>query len=759
MKYNRETGEWYVRRTFQYLPLIPRLINMYRDPKTAHALGYRARYHSAPGNFADIFDGAHYKQLLDCQVVVGRDRLDHQYFSFDTDIALGISTDGFGPFKSRKQSCWLLLVFNYNLHPSIRHRLENMLCLGVIPGPNSPKELHTFLQPFIDELQELGQGVAAYDGERERPFCLRGYLLACFGDMPAVAKLMQMKGHNGKYPCRACNIVGIRTTRSKDPSKLSSTHYTPLARPFAGDNEGPAAYDPLDLPLRTHVEIITDAAYVEAAKDDAQEDRRSTRTGINGISSLAAVSSLDFPTSFPHDFMHVMFQNVIPTLIDLWTHTKKKKTFGSGRETYIIDEKDWEEIGRACYHTGDSIPAKFGCRVPDLSEKRYESTAESNLLFATQIGPGLLRDRFKDEAYYQHFLFLVRLINKCCSHSLTQDDVDFIRRGFATWVERYEQLYYRKERHRLRACSLPIHSLLHIADDIEAMGPVWCYWSFPMERLCGSLARSGKSKRYPYASLDRRVLEIAHLAQIKLIYGLGDELDLEDRRNTIVSGTAYNGYNDLVFATPKKNRVLKHDLHPKVAAYVSAVTGVDARTVRHAISRQPFVVWGRMQQFEGERGHDLVRAHNVSPGENEHLRDASYVKYWTCLSRWRWDRSGVQVVDEPVEGYARVEQFIVIDLDFLQELCEDNNVDPPEQSIVIAAVSPIPHLRLHQDAKIVEYKLINKKPLNPEIIDVRDIDCLIGRYKSAKPTKAHYIVDRTTIVGRMDMLDDTIWPY
>ncbi|QRW06862.1 Transposase family Tnp2 protein [Ceratobasidium sp. AG-Ba] len=271
------------------IPLI-RLINMYRDPKTAHALGYRARYHSAPGNFADIFDGAHYKQLLDRQVVVGRDRLDHQYFSFDTDIALGISTDGFGPFKSRKQSCWLLLVFNYNLHPSIRHRLENMLC-----------------SPFIDELQELGQG----------------------------SLLMTGSGHNGKYPCRACNIVGIRTTRSKDPSKLSSTHYTPLARPFAGDNEGPAAYDPLDLPLRTHVEIITDAA---------------TRTGINGISSLAAVSSLDFPTSFPHDFMHVMFQNVIPTLIDLWTHTKKKKTFGSGRETYIIDEKDWEEIGRACYH-------------------------------------------------------------------------------------------------------------------------------------------------------------------------------------------------------------------------------------------------------------------------------------------------------------------------------------------------------------------------------------------------------------------------
>ncbi|QRV81411.1 Transposase family Tnp2 protein [Ceratobasidium sp. AG-Ba] len=354
----------------------------------------------------------------------------HQYFSSPTDIALGFAADGVGPFKSRQQTCWPLLAFNYNLPPSIRYHLDNLICLGVIPGPSEPKEINLFLAPFVQELQELAHGVASYNGKTDCPFCLCAYLVACFGDMPAVAKLMCMKGHNGKYPCRACKIVGIRAPKTKDPTKLGTTHYAPLARPFAGPDKGPSHYDPLNLPLRTHYQYVKDALYVEQSKTPTEDARRSTSTGIHGLSMLAEVPSLDFPISFPHDFMHLMFQNVVPSLIDLWTHTGKKATFGSPKDDYVFPKTVWRAIGEACKKSGDTIPAKFGCRVPDLDEDRGQSSAESTLLFATLIGPGILC-KFQKEEYYQHFLFLVWLINKCCSYSVTQDQVDFIRRGFA----------------------------------------------------------------------------------------------------------------------------------------------------------------------------------------------------------------------------------------------------------------------------------------------------------------------------------------
>jgi hypothetical protein len=253
-------------RIFFYLPIIPWLCNLFRDSLMARKLHYRAERPANTNIIHNIFDGTHYASLQGKHVAVGGDVLGHRYFSQPTDIALGLSSDGFGPFKSCKQSCWPLLVFNYNLPPSVRTRLEHVLCLGVIPGPCSPKEIDTFLEPFIDELEELARGVPAYNTAANHPIVLHAYLLACFGDMPAVAKLMCMKGHNGKRRCRACSIVAVH-------SESSNTYYTPLLRSFVHSTHDPPRYDPLDLPLRTHADFLKQALHVEASVTDADKER------------------------------------------------------------------------------------------------------------------------------------------------------------------------------------------------------------------------------------------------------------------------------------------------------------------------------------------------------------------------------------------------------------------------------------------------------------------------------------------------------
>ncbi|QRV85537.1 Transposase family Tnp2 protein [Ceratobasidium sp. AG-Ba] len=739
------------RRHFLYIPLIPRLVNMYRDPATAKLLGYRADREPRADTVSDIFDGSHYNKLRGrCVTVRGRP-LDHQYFSSPTDIALGLSTDGFGPFRKDRQTCWPLLVFNYNLSPAIRHRLENLLCLGVVPGPTSPKEIDTFLAPLVDELEELARGVPAFDGQHMRPFCLRAYLLTCFGDMPAVAKLMCMKGVNGKHPCRACKIIGIRGANTK-------THYTPLSRPFATDNEGPRSYDPYNLPRRTHAEFLRDALHVEKAKTNAAENRRSRRTGINGLSALVRVSSLDFPGSFPHDFMHVMFENVLPTLIKIWTRTHKFSTFGTTDEGWYLKPSVWSAIGKACEKSGNTIPSRFGCRVPNLAGKKTHVTSEMMFLFATLLAPGLLFRRFDDDVYYRHFISLVTLISKCCQLEYSRDDVQFIREGFAKWVRKYEELYYKKSRNRLRACTLPVHALLHIADDIETAGPIWCYWAFPMERYCGSLSRASISMRFPYASLDRRVRQIAQLAQIKNIYGLREELRLDPQRTTIVEGTVYAGQPRLVFAHPRRDNVLNVSTKQKVAAFIGAHLEIHPTVVSRVIERRPFVLWGRMQQIDHNGGGDLVRGRAFSPPSERATRDASYVKYETLLGRYQWNRLGPQVLREPVSGYARVEHFIVIDTNCLQDIIEAaGRLIPLPEPLLLALVSPIPFLKSVREfgANLVQYRLAANGTLaRSEIIAASDIECLVGRFTVPDPHKASYIVDRETIVGRVDMLEE-----
>lgn len=75
-----------------------------------------------------------------------------------------------------------------------------------------------------------------------------------------------------------------------------------------------------------------------------------------------------------------------------------------------------------------------------------------------------------------------------------------------------------------------MHALLHIADAIKAMGPVWAAWAFPTERGCGRIQRSVKGKRFLYSSIDKYVLQESQLSLVKLKFPfMKEELALQKR--------------------------------------------------------------------------------------------------------------------------------------------------------------------------------------------------------------------------------------
>ncbi|KAJ6517723.1 hypothetical protein DFH09DRAFT_940272, partial [Mycena vulgaris] len=92
------------RATFSYLPLIPRLQALFADKKMCEELLYRARFTSKRGKISDIFDSLHYRRLRRRHVRVEEEIFSHLFFDQDTDIAMGLSTDGVCPFKNRKST-------------------------------------------------------------------------------------------------------------------------------------------------------------------------------------------------------------------------------------------------------------------------------------------------------------------------------------------------------------------------------------------------------------------------------------------------------------------------------------------------------------------------------------------------------------------------------------------------------------------------------------------------------------------------------
>ena len=415
------------RKYFDYLPIIPRLKAMFANSAHAMKMRYRAEFMHEPGVFKDVFDGSHYQSLLN--TIVPTDRA-HPffYFSDERDIALGLSTDGFAPFKRRDATCWPIILFNYNLPPELRFQKKYCIHVATVPGPKKPWDWDSFCWPLVQELIQLELGVKTFDTISQAIFLLHAYLILAFGDIPAIALIMRMKGQNGISPCRICDIKGVRFE--------SRTNYVPLRR----DNipgADPRRYDPSNLPIRTHEKLLEQATEVEMAPNNVTHERLAKEYGIKGIPVLSSISSISFPSSFPFDFMHLIWENLIPNLIAFWTGDFKDLDHED--EGYFIEPHIWNEIGAATAACKATIPSAFGAPVPNIATTQSQMSAEMCANWTLYIAPIVLRGRFKNSQYYRHFIQLVELLELCLAFEISEEMLNQIDEGFSLWVVDYER--------------------------------------------------------------------------------------------------------------------------------------------------------------------------------------------------------------------------------------------------------------------------------------------------------------------------------
>ncbi|CDO71844.1 hypothetical protein BN946_scf184939.g68 [Trametes cinnabarina] len=611
------------RRQFMYVPMESRLAALYLHRGTAEKMLYRADYLSDSTTTSDIFDGSHYKDLCSRFVTVEGRQLDHQFFADRRDIALGLSSDGFAPWRRRKKTAWPIILYNYNLPPEIRFHKNNIIPLCVVPGPKKPKDFDSFLWPAVEELLRLAVGVPAFDSTSLSPFSLHAYLVLVSGDMPAVSMIMQMKGHNGLFPCRMCTIRGLPI-----PDSRNHAHYVPLHRqrhPAVQENPGDfiAQYSGAALPLRTHEQYLTQAREVMRAPTNAEAERRAKACGIKGLPLLSHLPSLSFPHSFPFDFMHLIWENLVPNLVALWTG--QFKGLGEGHGQYEFTKTVWDAIGEATARSGDTLPSIFGPRLGDISQDRSACTADAWSLWTLYIAPVLLRSRFLHARYYSHFVSLVELLNLCLQFEVSTNEIQAIRSGFIDWVQKYEKYYYQYSPDRMATCPVTIHALLHIADGIEVCGPVWTTWAFPMERFCGTLQPAIKSRRHPWSSINNRILALSRLNQVKLKYGLHEELSLRPPADENVRhGELHDAdYPTCVLMPPHRRIDPDKGLLDKLVGCL--VTRFDARPgeIRNMVCRD-VDIWGKVRILpDGDTAHAAALAKLT-----QDRRDQTYVRVY-----------------------------------------------------------------------------------------------------------------------------------
>ena len=149
-------------------------------------------------------------------------------FQSKQDIALHLSLDGVQLIVQRTHSMMPVILINLNLPPEIHYKLTNIMTFGIFPGPSEPKDLNSFLHPFVDELAilETHSIQETYDADSKKSFTLHTYTMLVTGDIKVIEKVIGMTGTNSRRPCRMCKIHGVicAIQLRKETSKLLPTY-------------------------------------------------------------------------------------------------------------------------------------------------------------------------------------------------------------------------------------------------------------------------------------------------------------------------------------------------------------------------------------------------------------------------------------------------------------------------------------------------------------------------------------------------------
>ena len=213
-----------------------------------------------------------------------------------------------------------------------RYRTDNLLPLGITPGPKSPQDLDSFIAPFLEELELLQKGVAAYDAFTKSPFVLKAHLILVTGDTPAISKLLHLSGHTAKYPCRACTLEGTlsRYTITNEKDNTTTNHAMHYFPPHA------------IVSLRTFESYRRNG---QQCINNGRSKKKINVMGVTGISPLAILKYISIPDCSPFDVMHLVFLCFTRDLCKLLngTYFARRRSDLSGVQ---MDPKVWEAFGR-----------------------------------------------------------------------------------------------------------------------------------------------------------------------------------------------------------------------------------------------------------------------------------------------------------------------------------------------------------------------------------------------------------------------------
>ena len=178
--------------------------DLFRDANFFNRIYSRRVDSSNDSVMMDIFDGKVVKEFKDNQGKL--------FFKDKRNIGFMLNFDFFNPYENSQYSLGLIYLVVINLPREERFKWENVIIVGVIPGPEEPKlDINPFLRPMVEELLIYWNGVILE--ENGVPCQFKFALVLISSDLPATRKcggFLSFMANKGKLANFAGNQNNIR---------------------------------------------------------------------------------------------------------------------------------------------------------------------------------------------------------------------------------------------------------------------------------------------------------------------------------------------------------------------------------------------------------------------------------------------------------------------------------------------------------------------------------------------------------------------
>jgi len=405
---------------------------------------------SSDYNLSDIYDGEIWKTFPEQCNLPGCDPF-FAHNKLDEHLGLAISLDWFQPFDKSPYSTGVLYAAILNLPREERFKTENMLLLGLLPGPHEVRlhSINYYLAPIIDELLILWNGgrLPATQNRPEGKY-IRAAVILCSCDIPAARKLIGHAGANVK-----CHRCLKRATWDRDLQKMT----------FGGFHDMDEWFQDTDPDRHRAAAVVW-----KQCSNNAERTRHVKETGVRW-SELLRLPYFNPIRHLVVDPMHNLFLGLAKWIVmDIWLEEGK---LSKQNLRTIQDRMDKirppPDIGR--------IPRKVAAGN-GFSHFTADQWKTFILVYATTV----LWDFLDDNDRYILATF-VRACRLLVCRILPKSHLEEVQTLLVSLVKKIERVYGKGK------ITPNLHLSLHLTQCCFDYGPLYSFWCYSYERMNGLL--------------------------------------------------------------------------------------------------------------------------------------------------------------------------------------------------------------------------------------------------------------------------------